>query len=87
MGRKPVLPTQAQRRLLGNLVVGGMVIQRSGHVAYLLGPEPGREFLARLSLRTFERLRANGWLRPARGVDRWTISAKGQRVFDSGRIR
>ena len=56
MGRKPILPTQAQRRLLG-LIVGGMAIERTGPVAYLLGPEPGREYLTRVSVATFEKLR------------------------------
>jgi|SoiMethySBSTD1v2_1073268.scaffolds.fasta_scaffold566561_1 hypothetical protein len=86
MGRKPILPTQAQRRLLG-LIVGGMAIERTGPVAYLLGPEPGREYLTRVSVATFEKLRALGWLKPAPGANRWTISTKGRRVFDSGGIR
>jgi hypothetical protein len=87
MGRKPILPTQAQRRLLGNLIVGGMAIERAGPVAYLLGPEPGREYLTRVSVATFEKLRALGWLKPAPGANRWTISTKGRHVFDSGGIR
>src|SRR5262245_10044273 len=86
MGRRAVLPTQPQRRLMGNLIVGGMVIQKSGWVAWLLGPEPGREYLARVSAATFDQMLANRWLKPV-GENRWTISRKGKRIFDTGKIR
>jgi hypothetical protein len=79
-------PTLAQRRLLGNLIVGGMIVRRNFLGESLHGPPPALEFVYRLNARMLEEMIAFGWLeRVDLGV--WTVSPRGRQVFDSGKLR